>query len=110
MAFFKTFRDQLKANSLITHLEYAQNRFLFANELGLRHVRSALKALVAIKSSFSEKELTSAGWQLVIDISSDLSITLIKHGRIDAAKDCDYITDHAVRWRNEAHERESRGE
>jgi len=51
MAFFKGFRDQMKANALISHLEFARDRFPYSSSLGLDHVSGALKSMVTIKNS-----------------------------------------------------------
>ncbi len=103
MAFFKQFRDQLKANALINHLEFARDRF-HPNDpsLALAHLGHALKALVAIKSARAERTLTFTGWNYVVLVSSQLGMILAIHHLADAMKDCDFIIEHAKKYKDEA--------
>jgi len=106
MAFFKSFRDQLKVNALISHLEFARDRFPHDQQLGLNHLAAALKALVEIKSSESERALTFSGWKHVVTLSTTVSIMVKTKNLHSAGKDCEFITEHALKWRDEAFARE----
>ena len=101
--FFKQFRDQLKSNALINHLEFARDRF-HPNDpaLALAHLGHALKALVAIKSARAERTLTFTGWNHVVLVSSQVGMILALHHLTDARKDCDFIIQHAKQYRDEA--------
>lgn len=109
MAFFKSTRDQLKANALVSHLEFALNRWEHSPTLGLRHLRSAVKALVEVKNAGAEQALTFIGWKYVVHISTQVGMIVATAGPEDALADCKFIVDQAIKWRDEAWERESTG-
>ena len=104
MAFFKGFRDQLKANALMSHLEFTRDRFPRDHVLGMNHLAAAVKAVVTIKHSESQKSLTFVGWKFIVQLTSEVAAILLVHGYEDAAKDCEYILQHAIKWRDEADE------
>jgi len=107
MAFFKSFRDQLKANALVSQLEFARNRYSSNPELGRIHLASALKALAEIKSCGAEKALTFTGWKYVVAIALELGMMIPTQDEKEMVRDLDFIIEQATIWRDEAYERES---
>ena len=80
MAFFKTIRDKMKANALLSHLEFARERFPTNTLLGRRHLSDALKALVAIKASDGHDVFSSAGWKQVVHVATELGMMMAALG------------------------------
>jgi hypothetical protein len=74
MAFFKTTRDQLKANALVSHLEFAQQFFrpvdMWRSE---HHLKAAQKALGVVRQANAEYILSDRGWQYVAQLAVRLA-------------------------------------
>ncbi len=88
----------------MSHLEFARDRFPRDHALGLDHLAGAVKAVVTIKNSESQKALTFVGWKYIVEVTSQLGAILMMHGLEDAARDCEYILQHAIKWRDESDE------
>ena len=97
MAFFKAARDQFKANAMVSHLEFAVQRFNPGSiSLATRHLSDATKALVALRKAEGEYILTKVGWDYVAQLCEELK-TLSKMGGFpQMARDCDYISEYCT--------------
>jgi hypothetical protein len=107
MGFFTGWRAQFKANALVSHLEFAVNRWPRDPVLGLNHLKAASKALTAIKSSGTHKTIAHAGWRYVVHLSTQIGMILAVQGPKEAMRDCDLIIEQAIKWRDEAYKAES---
>ena len=107
MAFFKSFRNELNANTLVSNLEFARDRYPIDRSIGQKHLAAALKAFVAIKSGKAEKTLTCEGWKYIVHVSLELSMMLPTEEEKDAQRDLKFIIEQATIWRDEAYEQES---
>ena len=99
MAFFKKTRDLLKANAMVSHLEFAVQRFnpRHGADLAKRHLTGAQKGLLNLRQANGEYVLTTKGWIYVIKLCSDLTALAQQNGFEQMARDCDNITEYAMR-------------
>jgi hypothetical protein len=98
MAFFKTTRDQLKGNALVSHLQFA-NQFLKPTDM-IRcehHIRGAQKALIAFRAAEAEYIFSDEGWQYLSTLSEPLQIALQMGGFTKLASDMGHIVDYVNR-------------
>lgn len=99
MAFFKETRDQLKGNALVSHLEFAVQRFDPGNPRNMSattHLSDAQQALVALRKAEGEYVLSKVGWEYVARLCWELK-TLSQVGGFDQmARDCDYISEYCA--------------
>src|SRR5437868_4823913 len=98
MAFFKTTRDQLKGNALVSHLEYAYNFCKPADMIRCEHhVRGAQKALIAFRAAEAEYIFSDEGWQYLSALSKSLQAALGTGGFGQLASDVAHIGDYINR-------------
>jgi hypothetical protein len=87
MAFFKTTRDQLKANALVSHLEFAKQFFRPGNTVRCEsHLKSANKALGVVRQAKAEYIFSDEGWQYVAQLAAQLHSQLVQHGCTELAR------------------------
>ncbi len=72
MAFFKTMRDQLKVNALVSHLEFAKARWSPNLVSATMHLEGAHKAMEKVKQARAEYILSRSGWVYVIELCEAL--------------------------------------
>jgi hypothetical protein len=98
MAFFKTSRDQLKGNALVSHLEFA-NQFLDPKNMIRceQHIRGAQKALVDFRRAEAEYIFSDEGWQYLATLAEPLQIALAMGGFTQLASDMQHIVDYVHR-------------
>jgi hypothetical protein len=65
------------------------------------------KAFVAVKTCGAEQALTYTGWKYVVHIATQVGMIVATAGPEDAIQDCDFIIEHAIKWRNEAWKKET---
>jgi hypothetical protein len=98
MAFFKTTRDQLKGNALVSHLEFA-NQFLDPKNM-IRcehHIQEAQKALIAFRQAKAEYFFSDDGWEYLYTLTEPLQIALGMGGFEQLAGDMRNIVDYVRR-------------
>jgi hypothetical protein len=97
--------DQLKVNGFMTHLELAV-KHSDCPSISWNHVRSALTAMRKIQAKRIETLLTSQGWKYVVHLSTQLGMFAAATHADNALQDIQWITDQAIKWRDEAYARE----
>lgn len=95
MAFFKTTRDQLKVNSLVSNLEFAKNRFSKPS-LASQHIRWAVKAMEKIKRAKAEYVVSREGWLYIANICNELQLPFAMDGDNEASSICGEIWQWAM--------------
>jgi hypothetical protein len=97
MAFSKTARDQMKAQSFLTYLERARDLFnptdLF---LTARYLNLAMKEMAKVKEAKGEYFFSREGWLYAIHLSQELGKTLRATQRDDLIQACFSIYDWAL--------------
>lgn len=97
MAFFKTARDQIKAQGFLTYLEQARDLFnptdLF---LTARYLNLALKEMAKVKKAKAEYFFSRQGWLYVIELCKELGKALRQTQRNDLVQACFSIYDWAL--------------
>ena len=87
MSFFKTTRDQLKANALVSHLEFARQFFQPGNTIRCgSHLKNAQKALAVVRQAEAEYILADEGWQYVAQLAAQLHSRLTQSGDTELAQ------------------------
>ncbi len=98
MAFFKTTRDQLKGNALVSHLEFANQFFKPKNMIRCElHIRGAQKALIAFRAAEAEYIFSDDGWQYLSTLTEPLQIALRMGGFTQLASDMAHVVDYVNR-------------
>lgn len=96
MAFFKTTRDQLKANGFLSHLEFAVQQFRPDDMYRCNHhLHGALKGLDAVREARAEYIFSDDGLQYVARLSAQLTVQLRASGFEDLASDAERIGQFA---------------
>ena len=96
MSFFKTTRDQLKANAFVSHLEFAQQFFQPRNTIRCEsHLKNAQKALTVVRQAKAEYILSDEGWQYVAQLAAQLHSSLTRSGCTELARITDEIGHRA---------------
>jgi hypothetical protein len=86
MAFFKQTRDQLKANALVSHMEFAQQFFQPYNTIRTEHhLKGAEKAFAVVQQAKAEYILSDEGWQYMARLAVQLHRALAQGGLTDLA-------------------------
>ena len=96
--FFKSFRDQRKAQALVIHLDFAYQRFKPESLYRVtHHLAEAQKALIDLRKSGAEDYISKAGWEHVARIADLLSMNLEVYGLSNLVADANHILDFARR-------------
>jgi len=105
MAFFKSTRDRLKVNALMSNLEFAKTRWEFDPFLGLQHLKSARKAVLDVAKCESQAALTFEGWQYIVSLTCEVAlIALAPCPNEEIDEHCQLILSFAKKWRDAATE------
>ena len=103
MAFFKESRAQMKAEALMSQLEYANKLFdpkdMFRAKF---HLRAAQKALTGLRKIHGEYVLSAKGWEYVAQLGFTLKTSSEVHGFGEVALDCNHIAEYAVLMMNQS--------
>lgn len=101
MAFFKTSRDQLKGNALVSHLEFAHRLFSPTNAKNMlqceMHIRDAQRALIAFRQANADYIFSDEGWQYIASLTEQLQLGLRIGGFTQLESDMQHIADYVNR-------------
>ena len=98
MGFFGKVREEFKVQSFVSRVEDANYKFRtdFLQETTY-HLTAAKKALADIQAAKLEYKLTKVGWEYIAKVCSELKSKALRHGLEQMARDCDYISEYAIR-------------
>ena len=95
--FFKATRDQLKANALISHLEFAKARLRPDLISTADHLKGAQKAMEKVKLAGAEYIFTRKAWLYVIELCEELGKVLREARREELVRECVSIYEWALK-------------
>lgn len=98
MAFFKTSRDQLKGNALVSHLEFVGKFYDPKNMIRCElHIRGAQKALAEFRRAEADYIFSDEGWQYLATLAEPLQVALEMDDSEQLASDMRHIVEYVHR-------------
>jgi hypothetical protein len=100
------FFDHFTVNGFVTHLELASRSDV--PSLTWREVSKAFDGMRKIEQKGLQEMLSYEGWKYVVHLSTQIGMVAAIEKADTALRDIRCITDQAIKWRDEAYQRELR--